>query len=75
MDIHHLVKMANSIGDFFGSEPDKVKRVEGVADHIRLFWDPRMRRQILAHIDQSSGEGLSELVLDALRTHREELAG
>jgi formate dehydrogenase subunit delta len=73
MDIHHLVKMANSIGDFFASEPDKAKGAQGVADHIRSFWDPRMRRQIFAHIDQNSGEGLKELVLTALQNHRKEL--
>ena len=75
MDIHHLVKMANSIGDFFISEPDKAKGVKGVADHIRSFWDPRMRREIFAHIDKTSGEGLTEIVLTALRTHRKELGG
>lgn len=74
MDIHHLVKMANDIGDFFGSEPDKEKGAKGVADHIRSFWDPRMRREIFAHIDSTSGEGLSELVLTALRTYRGNLA-
>ena len=74
MDIHHLVKMANSIGDFFGSEPDTAKGAKGVADHIRNFWDPRMRRQIFTHIDQTSGEGLSDLVLTALRSHRNELS-
>ena len=74
MDIHHLVKMANNIGDFFGSEPDKAKGAKGVADHIRNFWDPRMRRQIFTHIDQTSGEGLSDLVLTALRSHRNELS-
>ena len=73
MDIHHLVKMANDIGDFFKSEPDKAKGAKGIADHIRSFWDPRMRRQMFTHIDQTSGEGLSELVLTALRTHRKEL--
>ena len=74
MDIHHLVKMANSIGDFFQSEPDKAKAAKAVADHIRSFWDPRMRRQILAHVEQGAGEGLSDLVLTALRTHSRELA-
>jgi len=75
MDIHHLVKMANSIGDFFESEPDRAKAAKGVADHIRSFWDPRMRREIFTHIDQASGEGLKDLVLTGLRTHRKELGG
>jgi len=73
MDIHHLVKMANSIGDFFQSEPDKTKAEKGVANHIRSFWEPRMRRQIYTHIDQASGAGLDELVLNALRAHRKDL--
>ena len=73
MDIHHLVKMANSIGDFFVVEPDKAKAAKSVADHIRNFWEPRMRRQMLAYIDEKSGEGLNDLVLTALRTHRKEL--
>ena len=73
MDSHHLVKMANGIGDFFDSEPDKAKGVKGVADHIRSFWEPRMRKQIYAHLDQG-GEGLKDIVLAALRNHRQELA-
>jgi formate dehydrogenase subunit delta len=73
MDIHHLVTMANNIGDFFASEPDKGKGAKGVADHIRAFWDPRMRKQIFAHIDQEAGEGLDELVLTALKTHRKDM--
>jgi len=32
-----------------------------------------MRREILSYVDEKSGEGLSELVLSALRTHRKEL--
>jgi len=73
MDIHHLVKMANNIGNFFESEPDKAKAAKGVADHIRSFWEPRMRRQMFTYLDESAGEGLNELVLTALRRHRTEL--
>jgi len=73
MDIHHLVEMANNIGAFFAAEPDKAKGAQGVASHIKSFWEPRMRREILSYVDEKSGEGLSELVLSALRTHRKEL--
>lgn len=73
MDIHRLIKLANNIGAFFEAEPDRAKGVQGVANHLRSFWEPRMRRQILAYLDEQNGEGLSELVLAALRTHREEL--
>ena len=73
MDIHHLTKLANNIGAFFEAEPDRAKGVQGVANHIRSFWEPRMRRQILAHLDEKNGEGLTDIVLAALRTHRNEL--
>ena len=73
MDIHHLTKLANNIGSFFEAEPDQEKGAQGVATHIRSFWEPRMRRQILAYLDEKNGEGLSPLVLTALRTHWQEL--
>jgi formate dehydrogenase subunit delta len=73
MDIHHLTKLANNIGAFFEAEQDKAKGAQGVATHIRNFWEPRMRREILAYLDKTNGKGLSDLVLTALRTHRQEL--
>ena len=41
--------MANDIGTFFEAEPDKAEAARSVANHLRRFWDPRMRRQIVAH--------------------------
>ena len=70
MDPHTLVHMANRIGGFFEAFPDREEALEGVATHLRKFWDPRMRRKLLVHLDDSQGEGLSELVLSALRAHR-----
>ena len=59
-----LVYMANQIGTFFrGTGEDKV--VVGVSDHIRKFWDPRMRREIIAHL-QAGGEGLDPTVRTAV---------
>ena len=73
MDVQRLVQMANDIGSFFEAEKDRKKAEKGVADHIRNFWEPRMRRQILAHLDQEEGSGLSDFVREALRTYRQEL--
>ena len=73
MDPQHLVHLANNIGAFFESEKDRKKGADGVANHIRNFWEPRMRREILQYLDQQQGAGLSELVLTALTTHRQEL--
>jgi len=60
MSVEHLVKMANDIAAYFNGEPDRRLAVEGVCNHLKKFWDPRMRRQIAAHL-QSGGTGLSEL--------------
>jgi len=64
MSIEHLQQMANDIGHFFAIEPHEVA-VAGIANHIQRFWDPRMRRQILAHL-QAGGQGLEPLVREAL---------
>jgi len=66
--------MANRIGEFFQAMPDREEALQGVATHIRKFWDPRMRRQLLAYVDQAQGKGLSELVLSALHAHRSTLS-
>jgi formate dehydrogenase subunit delta len=59
MDAEHLVAMVNEIAAFFtGEEPGKA--AENVANHLRRYWDPRMRRQIVAHAS-SGGEGLSQV--------------
>ena len=73
MEIQRLIKLANNIGSFFEAEPDRTKGARGVATHIRNFWEPRMRHQILDYVDSQDGQGLSEVVLAALRSHREEL--
>ena len=75
MDIQNLIKMANNIASFFEVEPDKSKGAKGVADHLKNFWDPRMRRQILRYIEERQGAGLKEIVLQALRNHRHEIGG
>ena len=74
MHTDHLVKMANQIGDFFESMPDPVEAQEGIATHIKKFWEPRMRRELLAHIDGTGGTGLHPAVATALTSHRAVLA-
>ena len=65
MSLENLVYMANQIGSFFASQKDQ-EPVVGIADHIKKYWDPRMRKQIFAHID-AGGEGLNPTVLQALQ--------
>jgi formate dehydrogenase subunit delta len=56
MSPDRLIYMANQIGKFFASQGHD-KAVPGIAEHIRKFWDPRMRTAILRHLD-SGGTGL-----------------
>lgn len=70
MDTHNLVSMANRIGQFFESYSDRSEALDGIAGHIRKFWDPRMRQLVLHELDAQADSGLSPIVADALRTHR-----
>jgi formate dehydrogenase subunit delta len=67
MSTERLVQMVNDIGHFFAAEPKRADAVAGIATHIQRFWDPRMRRQILAHLE-AGGAGLEELPREAVAT-------
>ncbi|HEY1611075.1 MAG TPA: formate dehydrogenase subunit delta [Paraburkholderia sp.] len=75
MNLHHLIEMANQIGEFFESLPDRDEALFDIAEHIRKFWEPRMRRTLLAALDNGTAreEGLSEIAETALKRHRESL--
>ncbi|HUB94647.1 MAG TPA: formate dehydrogenase subunit delta [Stellaceae bacterium] len=59
-----LVYMANQIGKFFAAQGD-AKAVPAITDHIQKFWEPRMRKAILAHLAKG-GAGLDPNVAKAL---------
>ena len=64
MKTERLVHMANQIADFFAAYP-REEAVAGVADHLKKFWDPRMRTALISHA-QSGGAGLCDLVREAI---------
>jgi formate dehydrogenase subunit delta len=64
MSPDRLIYMANQIGKFFQSQGEE-RAVTGIADHIKKFWDPRMRKAIFAHMD-NGGVGLDPFVHEAL---------
>jgi formate dehydrogenase subunit delta len=66
IQVEVLVAMANQIGDFFAPYPSG-QREEGVRNHLRHYWDPRMREALLAHIERTGGSGLHPHVLAAAR--------
>jgi formate dehydrogenase subunit delta len=59
-----LIHMANQIGSFFRTQGEAAA-VAGTADHIKKFWDPRMRAAIFAHVD-AGGAGLEPNVRRAI---------
>jgi len=59
-----LVYMTNQISKFFSHQPEE-KAVANIADHLRRFWDPRMRKAILTHL-ADGGQGLDPLALKAV---------
>ena len=61
-----LVMMANQIAGFF-AHGGEAKAVPAIADHLRKFWDPRMRRAIIAHVAEGGG-GLSPFALKAVHS-------
>ncbi len=73
MDTVNLVRMANRIGDFFEAMPERDEALEGIAQHIQKFWEPRMRRQLLAAIKAGETADLQDIVRSALALHQDQL--
>jgi formate dehydrogenase subunit delta len=63
MKIDALIKMANQIAAFFDGEGghNSEEAATLMATHLRRYWEPRMRTQIIEHLQSHGGEGLDEL--------------
>ena len=70
MSTNNLIRMANQIGGFFESMPDRQEALEGIVMHLKKFWDPRMRRDFLAMVDGDAQGQIKDIVLEAMRLHR-----
>ena len=66
MNLDNLVLMANQIGEFFSAYPDRQEALDGIANHIRRFWEPRMRTSLLDALAAGELKELSPLVNEAL---------
>jgi formate dehydrogenase subunit delta len=65
MNIDHMVKMANEISAFFVTECNPGEASQEVAGHLRRYWEPRMRKQIIAHY-RDGAAGLEDVARDAV---------
>ena len=67
MDINNLIGMANRIGTFFESMPDRQEAKADIALHISKFWEPRMREALIARLDAPNSIELHTLVKEAVK--------
>jgi len=75
VNAEHLIRMANQIGGFFASMPDRNEALEGLAMHLKKFWDPRMRRAFLELVDDERNQArIDDIVRAAVHRHRALLA-
>ena len=65
LGLDRLITMANQIGDFFAPYPPD-RRAEGIRNHLRTYWDPRMRADLLEYI-AAGGDGLQPFVVEGAR--------
>lgn len=63
MEIRDMVRMANQIASFFNGAGHELA-VKDSADHINKFWEPRMRKALIAHLE-AGGEGLDATIREA----------
>ncbi len=66
MNIDHLIKMANEITAFWSGEVGEEAAAKEVATHLRRYWEPRMRTQMIAYCEERHGAGLSEAARKAV---------
>jgi len=65
MKVGTMVHDANQIALFFASYP-REEAIAGVTDHLKKFWERRMRDQIVQYAAQG-GSGLHDLVAEAVK--------
>jgi len=65
MNIDHLIKMTNEITAFWEGEAGDAAAAE-VATHLRRYWEPRMRQQMITYYEERQGAGLTDLAKQAV---------
>ena len=68
MRAEKLAMMANQIAAFFKAQGEAAAPAE-IANHLKRYWDPGMRADIVAHLDKG-GAGLDPLVRSAVELLR-----
>jgi len=66
MNIDLLIKMANEITSFWEGEVGQDKAANEVATHLKRYWEPRMRGQMIGYFEQRQGAGLNDVAKAAV---------
>jgi formate dehydrogenase subunit delta len=74
MNIDLLIKMANQITDFWEGEAGREVAVKEVATHLRRYWEPRMRAQMITYYHERQGSGLNDIAKAAVEVLAEQAA-
>lgn len=67
-----LIRMANQIGTFFESQSptEPTTTAQSIVAHLKLFWAPTMRAQLVGDVDRGEAQNLLPVVESAVRTFR-----
>jgi formate dehydrogenase subunit delta len=60
-----VLRLFNDIAEQFRHQPVE-RAAPQVAAHLRQFWEPRMRAQLVSHVTVPSGDDLLDAVLAQL---------
>ncbi|MBC7489748.1 MAG: formate dehydrogenase subunit delta [Glaciimonas sp.] len=69
MNVENLIKMANQIGSFFETMPDRPQAMTDFSMHIKRFWAPPMRNELLKYVEREEENELKGIVRDSIRAH------
>ncbi|MBV9343570.1 MAG: formate dehydrogenase subunit delta [Gammaproteobacteria bacterium] len=75
MNTDLLIKMANEISEFFAGASEPQQAARDVAAHLRRYWEPRMRAQIISYCAERHGAGLTDLARHGVELLQAESAG
>ena len=66
MNIDLLIKMANQITAFWEGEAGEEVAAKETATHLRRYWEPRMRAQMIQYYEERQGSGLNDVAKKAV---------
>lgn len=70
MSRDRIIEMIRQIEDFFKPYPEN-RRIEGMRNHLRTYWDPRMRGQLI-NMSEGGKYQFSAAIISAVNLLKDE---